>query len=165
LAVCTFVVLIGLLPMLLIALAHQADLARSSSVCAGTRGQEWQGIPHVQVPHHEGGGDDLAGADFTCSALSGRYTATDSGSYKPTTSACITWIGVLLRRTSMDELPNVFNVFRHEMSLIDRARTCWEVEVYREWYTDRLRVLPGITGLAQVRGRSDIPLTRSWNTI
>jgi lipopolysaccharide/colanic/teichoic acid biosynthesis glycosyltransferase len=58
----------------------------------------------------------------------------------------------------LDELPNVVNVFRHEMSVVGpRPNVPWEVEVYRDWHTERLRVLPGITGLAQVRGRSDIP--------
>jgi lipopolysaccharide/colanic/teichoic acid biosynthesis glycosyltransferase len=78
--------------------------------------------------------------------------------YKPVRNAEITWAGRILRRTSLDELPQVFNVLKGEMSLVGpRPNVPWEVEVYRGWHYERLEVLPGITGLAQVRGRSGIP--------
>jgi lipopolysaccharide/colanic/teichoic acid biosynthesis glycosyltransferase len=51
----------------------------------------------------------------------------------------------------------LINVLRNEMSFIGpRPNVTWEVEAYSEWHAERLRVLPGITGLAQVRGRSKI---------
>jgi lipopolysaccharide/colanic/teichoic acid biosynthesis glycosyltransferase len=78
--------------------------------------------------------------------------------YKPKHKGQITRIGRILRKTSLDELPQIFNVLRGEMSLVGpRPNVPWEVEVYRSWHNERLEVLPGITGLAQVRGRSDIP--------
>ncbi len=77
--------------------------------------------------------------------------------YKPKHEGQITRVGRILRRTSLDELPQIFNVLRDEMSLVGpRPNVPWEVEVYRGWHNERLEVLPGITGLAQVRGRSDI---------
>jgi lipopolysaccharide/colanic/teichoic acid biosynthesis glycosyltransferase len=70
----------------------------------------------------------------------------------------ITRVGDLLRRTSMDELPNLLNVLRGEMSLIGPRPT---VQVQVDRYTDRqrrrLEVLPGITGWAQVNGRASLP--------
>ena len=51
----------------------------------------------------------------------------------------------------------LLNVLRGEMSLIGpRPNVLWEVEAYYMWHTERLEVLPGITGLAQVRGRSGL---------
>jgi lipopolysaccharide/colanic/teichoic acid biosynthesis glycosyltransferase len=78
--------------------------------------------------------------------------------YKPAQSSDVTRVGRILRKTSLDELPQVFNVLIGEMSLVGpRPNVPWEVEVYRGWHYERLEVLPGITGLAQVRGRSGIP--------
>jgi len=77
-----------------------------------------------------------------------------------TGDARITRVGSLLRRTSLDELPNLFNVFKGEMSLIGPRPT---VQVQVDKYTDRQRarlaVKPGITGWAQVNGRASLP----WN--
>ncbi len=77
--------------------------------------------------------------------------------YKPFTDAQVTRVGRFLRKTSLDELPQLFNVLRGEMSLIGpRPNVVWEVEAYKRWHMERLSVLPGITGLAQVNGRSSI---------
>jgi lipopolysaccharide/colanic/teichoic acid biosynthesis glycosyltransferase len=158
LAVCTFVVLIGLLPMLLIALVIKLTSPGPVLFVQERVGKNGKIFRMYKFRTMKEGGDDSAERAYMQRFVRGDTQPTDSGSYKPINEARITWIGVLLRRTSMDELPNVFNVFRHEMSLIGpRPNVPWEVEVYREWHTDRLRVLPGITGLAQVRGRSDIP--------
>lgn len=78
--------------------------------------------------------------------------------FKPNHQAAITRVGRLLRKTSMDELPQIFNVLRGEMSLIGpRPNLPCEVQAYADWHHRRLAVLPGITGLAQVNGRSGIP--------
>ena len=70
----------------------------------------------------------------------------------------ITRVGDLLRRTSMDELPNLFNVLRGEMSLIGPRPTVQvQVDRYTERQMRRLDVLPGITGWAQVNGRASLP--------
>jgi len=77
--------------------------------------------------------------------------------YKPIQASQITRMGRILRKTSLDELPQIFNVLKGEMSLVGpRPNVPWEVEAYRPWHNERLEALPGITGLAQIRGRSGI---------
>jgi lipopolysaccharide/colanic/teichoic acid biosynthesis glycosyltransferase len=70
----------------------------------------------------------------------------------------ITRVGALLRRTSLDELPNLVNVLRGEMSLIGPRPTLpAQVEQYSARQRERLAVKPGITGWAQVNGRASLP--------
>jgi len=70
----------------------------------------------------------------------------------------ITRVGALLRRTSIDELPNLVNVLRGEMSLIGPRPTLpVQVEQYSERQRGRLAIKPGITGWAQVNGRASLP--------
>ncbi len=69
----------------------------------------------------------------------------------------VTGIGKWLRRSSFDELPQLYNVIRGEMSLIGpRPPLPTEVAEYQEWHLRRLEVAPGITGLGQVSGRSEL---------
>ncbi len=69
----------------------------------------------------------------------------------------ITAIGKFLRRYSMDEIPQLINVLRGEMSLVGpRPQVLWEAKAYNEWARKRLNVLPGITGLWQVSGRAEL---------
>lgn len=68
-----------------------------------------------------------------------------------------TRVGRILRRTSLDELPQLINVLRGEMSLIGpRPPLPGEVERYQDWHKQRLTTRPGMTGLWQVSGRSDL---------
>ncbi len=77
--------------------------------------------------------------------------------FKPFADNHVTRVGYILRETSLDELPQFLNVLKGDMSLVGpRPNVPWEVEEYYEWHKERLEVLPGITGLAQVRGRSGI---------
>ena len=70
----------------------------------------------------------------------------------------ITRVGALLRRTSLDELPNLLNVLRGEMSLIGPRPTLpVQVEQYTERQRGRLAIRPGLTGWAQVNGRASLP--------
>jgi lipopolysaccharide/colanic/teichoic acid biosynthesis glycosyltransferase len=66
----------------------------------------------------------------------------------------ITRVGRLLRKTSLDELPQLFNVLKGEMSLVGpRPVPLYEAAAYQDWHRERLAALPGITGLWQVEGR------------
>lgn len=67
----------------------------------------------------------------------------------------MTYVGKLLRKLSLDELPQLYNVLRGEMSLIGpRPPLPAEVKQYQEWHKRRLEVAPGMTGLSQISGRS-----------
>jgi len=69
----------------------------------------------------------------------------------------ITRIGKILRRYSIDEIPQFLNVLKGEMSVVGpRPQVLWEAEAYDEIARRRLRVLPGITGLWQVSGRAEL---------
>ncbi len=78
--------------------------------------------------------------------------------YKLTKDPRITRLGMFLRRTSLDELPQFINVLRGEMSLVGpRPPVPYEVEAYDFWHRRRvLEAKPGITGLWQVSGRSRV---------
>jgi lipopolysaccharide/colanic/teichoic acid biosynthesis glycosyltransferase len=66
----------------------------------------------------------------------------------------ITVVGRVLRRSHLDELPQLWNVLTGEMSLVGPRPTSFAAETYRLWHTERLEVRPGVTGLWQIRGRS-----------
>jgi len=85
-------------------------------------------------------------------------SASDQKVFKITVDPRITWIGRFLRRTSIDELPQFFNVLKGDMSLVGpRPPIPYEVELYDLWHRRRfLEAKPGITGLWQVLGRSSI---------
>jgi len=98
-----------------------------------------------------------------------------TGYYKLTNDKRVTPIGALLRRTSIDELPQLFNVLMGEMSLVGpRPAIPYEVAAYQTWHRRRvLEVKPGITGLWQVDGRGrvefddmvrlDLRYAREWS--
>jgi lipopolysaccharide/colanic/teichoic acid biosynthesis glycosyltransferase len=89
-----------------------------------------------------------------------RHAANGNGEgvYKLAGDPRITWVGSLLRRTSMDELPQLINVLRGDMSLVGpRPPIDYEVDEYDAWHLRRLlEAKPGLTGLWQVSGRSRV---------
>ncbi len=68
----------------------------------------------------------------------------------------VTRVGRFLRKTSLDELPQLFNVIRGDMSLVGPRPTSFKASNYDIWHTARLEVIPGITGLWQISGRSNV---------
>ncbi len=74
----------------------------------------------------------------------------------------ITRFGRFIRKTSIDELPQFFNVLKGDMSIVGpRPALPYEVEMYTDWHKDRLTIKPGITGTWQVFGRSFLPFDES----
>lgn len=61
-----------------------------------------------------------------------------------------------MRKTSLDELPQLINVLKGEMSLVGPRPTSFGSETYKLWHTERLDVLPGLTGLWQIVGRAQL---------
>lgn len=76
--------------------------------------------------------------------------------FKITNDPRITPIGRFLRKTSLDELPQLINVLRGEMSLVGPRPTSFGPETYKLWHTHRLDVMPGLTGLWQIIGRAQL---------
>ena len=68
----------------------------------------------------------------------------------------ITRVGRFLRKTSLDELPQIFNVLNGDMSLVGPRPTSFSSETYSLWHTARLECKPGLTGLWQVGGRNEL---------
>ncbi len=119
---------------------------------------------HRELVHQMLRGDDAGAA----------RQSGDGPVYKLVDDVRVTRLGRLLRRTSVDELPQLLNVLRGEMSLVGpRPPLLYEFEKYDHWQFDRLQVLPGITGLWQVSGRNrltyrqmcelDVEYVRSWS--
>ncbi len=80
-----------------------------------------------------------------------------AGTFKLVSDPRVTRVGRILRRSSLDELPQLFNVVKGDMSLVGpRPPLPYEVVEYQEWHRGRLAVTPGLTGLWQVRGRSRV---------
>ena len=153
-----------LLPLLaLIALARPPGLSRSRCCSASER------VGRDQEPFtvnkfrtmHDGVGHDTpprlrARADRRRAA---RARATPGPRFKLTGDERVTRLGQLLRRTSLDELPQLWNVLRGEMSLVGpRPPIPYEVEHYPSHWFARFAVKPGVTGLWQVSGRSELTL-------
>ena len=97
-----------------------------------------------------------------------------NGAFKLTEDARVTRVGRWLRRTSLDELPQIWNVLRGEMSLVGpRPPLPYEVEMYDETQRQRLTCRPGLSGLWQVSGRNhlsyrsmvslDLEYIRDWS--
>jgi len=76
--------------------------------------------------------------------------------FKITNDPRVTSIGRFLRKTSLDELPQLINVLKGDMSLVGPRPTSFGPETYELWHTERLDVTPGLTGLWQIIGRAQL---------
>ena len=84
------------------------------------------------------------------------HHATDSPDFKIKLDPRITPVGAFLRKFSLDELPQVYNVLRGDMSLIGPRPTSFGADKYEDHHLARLASIPGLTGIWQVSGRSNI---------
>ena len=106
--------------------------------------------------------NDSVHRDFTAkwirSGTEGSVSASSAGPlFKLTNDRRVTRVGRILRRFSIDELPQLINVARGQMSLIGpRPGLPYEIEMYQNWHRRRLEAMPGITGLWQVSGRNQL---------
>jgi exopolysaccharide biosynthesis polyprenyl glycosylphosphotransferase len=142
-------------------------------------GQYGQPFEFLKFRSMRPGNDHAIHQEFVKELIAGGAGAKDSTQQKPvyklTNDPRITPIGHFLRRTSLDELPQFFNVLKGQMSLVGpRPPIPYEVECYEVWHRRRLlNVKPGITGLWQVKGRSrttfdemvrlDLRYARTWS--
>jgi lipopolysaccharide/colanic/teichoic acid biosynthesis glycosyltransferase len=121
-------------------------------------GRGMQPFPMLKLRSMYTGDSDKIHRDYLARLVAGDQEPGPRGLFKLEADPRITPVGAWLRRTSLDELPQLFNVLRGDMSLVGpRPALSYEVEmwlpVYSE-YSRRFEVPPGITGLWQVSGRS-----------
>lgn len=108
------------------------------------------------------GADDARHREFQRKYIQGEPDSNlgdeDRPAYKLRADERVTRLGKILRKTSLDELPQLFNVLRGDMSVVGpRPPIPYEVESYELWHRKRLDLKPGITGLWQVSGRNRLP--------
>ena len=119
---------------------------------AGLYGRTFQ-VLKFRTMHHGTSGDRHK--EYVEGLVSGTAEHSNGGVYKLVQDDRITRVGRVLRSTSLDELPQIWNVLRGEMSLIGpRPAIDYEVDLYEPWQKARLAARPGITGLWQVSGRN-----------
>ena len=101
--------------------------------------------------------DERAHREYVAGLVNGKKEAANGGVFKLVDDERVTRLGRWLRRTSLDELPQLINVLRGEMSLIGpRPPLPYEVEQYDAEQVRRLAARPGLTGLWQVSGRNQV---------
>lgn len=97
--------------------------------------------------------------DYVTKLIKGEINSEDNKGQplKIANDSRVTMVGKFLRKFSLDELPQLINVLKGDMSLVG-PRPClpYEYEIYKDWYKKRTSVRPGITGLWQVTGRSEV---------
>jgi exopolysaccharide biosynthesis polyprenyl glycosylphosphotransferase len=126
----------------------------------GRDGQPFRFFKFRTMEHNS---DDAIHRQFAAMFINGdedgcRRKNGDQKVFKMCRDPRVTRIGCWLRRTSLDELPQIFNVLRGDMSLVGpRPPIAYEIEHYQPWHMERLKVTPGLTGLWQVSGRSSVP--------
>jgi len=159
---CLFLIPFLIIPFILISLAIVIDSPGSpifSQERVGYKGKKFRILKFRTLWKDY---DDKEDRKFMKSYINGGTTDHSPedervAKFKPLHNQDVTRIGKLLRKTSLDELPQIINVLRGEMTIVGpRPNVVWEVEAYKSWHYVRLNVQPGITGLAQVLGRSEI---------
>jgi lipopolysaccharide/colanic/teichoic acid biosynthesis glycosyltransferase len=173
LLVVSVALLVLAIPMLFVAMAIRLGtqgpaLYRQQRVGRGGRPFTMYKFRTMRV-----GGSDAQHRELIARELRGEDTSV-GGSWKLDSDPRVTRIGSFLRRTSADELPQLLNVLLGQMALVG-PRPCleWEAEMFPRKYAERFDVMPGLTGLWQVSGRStmgtmemlelDLAYARSWS--
>ena len=143
-------------PMLLIALAIRAEKTGPALFRQERVGLRRGAFTLFKFRTMTVGGSDAALRELIARELRGEDTA-ENGSTKLAGDRRVTRIGAFLRKTSLDELPQLLNVLRGDMTLVG-PRPCldWEADMFPSEYQPRFAVRPGLTGLWQVSGRSTL---------
>ncbi len=101
--------------------------------------------------------DERIHRDYFLKLLRERAEQESAGVFKVPNDPRVTRVGRVLRKTSIDELPQLWNVLLGDMSLVGpRPPIPYEVAMYESWVWQRLEVVPGMTGLWQISGRSSL---------
>jgi lipopolysaccharide/colanic/teichoic acid biosynthesis glycosyltransferase len=147
LAVCLVALPIALVVCLLVALAVRLDSPGSvifTQLRTGRDGQRFRMFKFRTM---------VANAEELKPAL-GHLNLLPFPDFKVLDDPRVTRVGRFLRKTSLDELPQLLNVLRGDMSLVGPRPTSFSPDTYSLWHTERLEALPGMTGLWQVEARN-----------
>ncbi|MGH3822420.1 MAG: sugar transferase [Pseudonocardiaceae bacterium] len=173
LAVVVVALLVLAIPMLLIATAVKLGSPGPAFYRQQRIGRGGRPFTIYKFRTMRVGGSDAQHRELIARELRGEDTSVN-GSWKIDRDPRVTRIGSFLRRTSVDELPQLINVLWGQMSLVG-PRPCldWEAEMFPARFAERFAVPPGLTGLWQVSGRStmgtlemlelDLAYVRSWS--
>jgi lipopolysaccharide/colanic/teichoic acid biosynthesis glycosyltransferase len=154
--VSAFLLAVLMVPMVLIALAVRSEDRGPALFRQERVGLRRNRFTLLKFRTMSPGGDDRALRDLIARELRGEDTVVE-GSSKLNGDRRITRTGAFLRKTSLDELPQLLNVLRGDMTLVG-PRPCldWEAEMFPPEFAPRFAVRPGLTGLWQVSGRSTL---------
>ncbi|HEX9037101.1 MAG TPA: sugar transferase [Ktedonobacterales bacterium] len=144
------VLILGLPIWLLIALAIKIDSAGPVLYTQTRLGYRGQPFGFLKFRSMRVDADQLLNQVLT------NEKGEDKGKVKAKDDPRRTRVGKFIRRTSVDEIPQLINVLRGEMSLIGPRPMPARIDAYEDWERARFEMLPGMTGLWQVRGRSDL---------
>ena len=157
--VMAFLILLALAPLLLVvSLAIVVDSGWPILYRGDRVGRGMRTFRVLKFRSMRADADPSVHAAYLRELLQGRTTPSD-GIFKVPSDPRITRVGAFLRKSSLDELPQLANVLRGEMSLVGpRPEVPYALTDYEPWMYRRFEVSPGITGLWQVRGRGRIGL-------
>jgi lipopolysaccharide/colanic/teichoic acid biosynthesis glycosyltransferase len=153
----SFALLILLAPLLAAIAAVVKCTSRGPVLFRQERvGEGAKSFPMLKFRTMDAGADHRIHGDYVSQFIKSSAAAGGTEIFKMTNDPRVTSVGRVLRKTSLDELPQLWNVLRGEMSLVGpRPPLAYEVEQYKAWHRRRvLEAKPGITGLWQVKGRS-----------
>jgi lipopolysaccharide/colanic/teichoic acid biosynthesis glycosyltransferase len=154
LVVTTVLLVLLAVPMLVIAAAVRIGSPGPALFCQPRVGRFGEPFVMYKFRSMRVGAGEQGEREQIAGELSGERLP-ERGSFKPDRDVRVTRLGAVLRRTSLDELPQLLNVLRGDMALVG-PRPClpWEAEMFPPEFRPRFSVPPGITGLWQVSGRS-----------
>ncbi len=155
--VAAAVLLLALLPVfVVVAVAICLDSGWPFIYCAERVGRNGRSFCCLKFRSMRANSDPNPHVAFVQSLM---RDAANCSVYKVPCDRRVTRVGAFLRRTSLDELPQLWNILRGEMSLVGpRPDVTYALADYADWMHDRLTVKPGLTGLWQVSGRSRLSL-------
>jgi len=154
-------IIIAMPLLLLLGLLVRSTSAGPAFFRQGRLGRDKQPFTMLKLRTMRIDNDDRIHREYVASLLSadGAARAAGNGLFKLDGDPRVTRLGAWLRRTSLDELPQLVNVLRGEMSLVGpRPVLPWEAQLFDELYQQRFAVKPGMTGLWQVSGRSRLTM-------
>lgn len=151
-----FLVLLSPL-MLMIAIAIKLD-SRGPAIYVQKRvGKDGRVFPFYKFRSMTNGDHTQAHREFAKQFINGQLSNLSGLQKPPSTLRAVTRVGRILRKTSLDELPQLLCILKGDMSFVGpRPVMAYEAEEFKDWHWRRVDALPGLTGLAQINGRSRI---------